>query len=147
MAFHFSSLSSCYHTFSLLCRMAQQYYEYANYKEEHVQEQRKLPKGACHSYVIVFQSVFFFIFSVSFFLPPHSTSDTKLTLKKKKKSADLFVICFLPHQLSFVFAEFPMRLVLHDHLHENLHILFNVKTCGKHTSFPLFTTAQYHVIL
>ncbi|XP_015251676.1 PREDICTED: protein unc-93 homolog B1 [Cyprinodon variegatus] len=76
-------------------QMAQQYYEYANYKEEHVQEQRKLPKGACHSYVIVFQSVFFFIFS-----------------------------------LSFVFAEFPMRLVLHDHLHENPHILFNVKTCG-----------------
>ncbi|XP_030600016.1 protein unc-93 homolog B1 [Archocentrus centrarchus] len=47
-------------------RMAQQYYEYVNYKEEHVQEQKKLPKGACHSYVIVFQSVFNIIFNLSF---------------------------------------------------------------------------------
>lgn len=47
------------------CRMAQQYYEYANYKEEHVQEQKKLPKGACHSYIIVFHSVFYIIFHVS----------------------------------------------------------------------------------
>lgn len=46
-------------------RMAQQYYEYANYKEEHVQEQKKLPKGACHSYIIIFQSVFYLIFNVS----------------------------------------------------------------------------------
>ncbi|MEQ2175336.1 hypothetical protein GOODEAATRI_016972, partial [Goodea atripinnis] len=43
--------------------MAQQYYEYTNYKEEDVQEQRKLPKGACHSYIIVFQSVFYAIFN------------------------------------------------------------------------------------
>uniref|UniRef100_A0AAQ5XJU9 Unc-93 homolog B1, TLR signaling regulator n=1 Tax=Amphiprion ocellaris TaxID=80972 RepID=A0AAQ5XJU9_AMPOC len=49
-----------------ITRMAQQYYEYANYKEEHVQEQKKLPKGACHSYIIVFQSVFNIIFSLSF---------------------------------------------------------------------------------
>ena len=47
------------------CRMAQQYYEYVNYREEHVQEQKKLPKGACHSYIIVFQSVFNVIFNVS----------------------------------------------------------------------------------
>ncbi|KAK5899957.1 hypothetical protein CesoFtcFv8_009375 [Champsocephalus esox] len=46
--------------------MAQQYYEYVNYREEHVQEQKKLPKGACHSYIIVFQSIFFIIFHLSF---------------------------------------------------------------------------------
>lgn len=45
--------------------MAQQYYEYANYREEHVQEQRKLPKGACHRYIVVFQSIFNCIFNVS----------------------------------------------------------------------------------
>lgn len=45
--------------------MAQQYYEYVNYKEEHVQEQKKLPKGACHRYIIVFQSIFNGIFNVS----------------------------------------------------------------------------------
>uniref|UniRef100_A0A3Q2QQV2 Unc-93 homolog B1, TLR signaling regulator n=1 Tax=Fundulus heteroclitus TaxID=8078 RepID=A0A3Q2QQV2_FUNHE len=78
-----------------ITRMAQQYYEYANYKEEHVQEQRKLPKGACHSYIIIFQSLFYAIFN-----------------------------------LSFVFAEFPMRLVLHGHLHESKHVLCNVKICG-----------------
>nr|XP_046259510.1 protein unc-93 homolog B1 [Scatophagus argus] len=49
-----------------ITRMAQQYYEYVNYREEHVQEQKKLPKGACHSYIIVFQSVFNIIFSLSF---------------------------------------------------------------------------------
>ncbi|XP_076004014.1 protein unc-93 homolog B1 [Genypterus blacodes] len=49
-----------------ITRMAQQYYEYVNYREEHVQEQKKLPKGACHSYIIVFQSVFFIIFHLSF---------------------------------------------------------------------------------
>lgn len=47
------------------CRMAQQYYEYVNYKEDHVQEQKKLPKGACHKYIIVFQSVFYIVFHVS----------------------------------------------------------------------------------
>ncbi|KAK7929706.1 hypothetical protein WMY93_006101 [Mugilogobius chulae] len=49
-----------------MTRMAQQYYEYVNYKEEHVQEQKKLPKGACHSYIIVFHSVFHIIFNLSF---------------------------------------------------------------------------------
>ncbi|XP_037546371.1 protein unc-93 homolog B1 [Nematolebias whitei] len=78
-----------------ITRMAQQYYEYVNYREEHVQEQKKLPKGACHKYIIVFQSLFNVIFS-----------------------------------LSFVFAELPMRLVLHSHLHDNKHILANVKICG-----------------
>ncbi|XP_042254189.1 protein unc-93 homolog B1 [Thunnus albacares] len=80
---------------SYITRMAQQYYEYVNYKEEHVQEQKKLPKGACHKYIIVFQSVFNIIF-----------------------------------HLSFVFAEFPMRLVLNGYLHENKHILCKVKHCG-----------------
>ncbi|XP_047434119.1 protein unc-93 homolog B1 [Mugil cephalus] len=90
-----------------ITRMAQQYYEYANYKEEHVQEQKKLPKGACHRYIIIFQSVFNIIFS-----------------------------------LSFVFAEFPMRLVLHEDLHENDHTLFNVKKCGADISgiIPGFNT-------
>ncbi len=45
--------------------MAQQYYEYVNYKDEHVQEQKKPPKGAFHSYIIIFQSVFYIIFHVS----------------------------------------------------------------------------------
>ncbi|XP_071373634.1 protein unc-93 homolog B1 [Centroberyx affinis] len=78
-----------------ITRMAQQYYEYANYKEEHVQEQKKLPKGACHNYIIIFQSVFYVIF-----------------------------------HLSFVFAEFPMRLFLHDYLHPYNHTLWHVKYCG-----------------
>lgn len=46
--------------------MAQQYYEYVNYKDEHVQEQKKPPKGAFHSYIIIFQSVFYIIFHVSY---------------------------------------------------------------------------------
>uniref|UniRef100_A0A4W4E6R1 Unc-93 homolog B1, TLR signaling regulator n=1 Tax=Electrophorus electricus TaxID=8005 RepID=A0A4W4E6R1_ELEEL len=49
-----------------ITRMAQQYYEYVNYKEEHVQEQKKVPKGACHHYVIIFQSVFYICFHLSF---------------------------------------------------------------------------------
>ncbi|XP_031720285.1 protein unc-93 homolog B1 [Anarrhichthys ocellatus] len=90
-----------------ITRMAQQYYEYVNYKEDHVQEQKKLPKGACHNYIIVFQSVFYIIF-----------------------------------HLSFVFAEFPMRFVLNDYLHENQHILFNVHSCGANISgvIPGFNT-------
>ncbi|NXK54036.1 UN93B protein, partial [Chauna torquata] len=47
-------------------RMAQKYYEYANYKEEHVQEQRQAPRGACSAYVVVFQSVFYACFHLSF---------------------------------------------------------------------------------
>lgn len=49
-----------------MTRMAQQYYEYENYKDEQVQEQKKLPKGACHNYIIVFHSVFHMIFNLSF---------------------------------------------------------------------------------
>lgn len=39
----------------------------------------------------------------------------------------------LPPQLSFVFAEFPMRFVLNKHLNNNNHTLHNVQTCGEHT--------------
>ncbi|XP_043540860.1 protein unc-93 homolog B1-like [Chiloscyllium plagiosum] len=46
--------------------MAQKYYEYANYKEDHVLEQKKLPKGASYQYVIIFQSIFYFLFNLSF---------------------------------------------------------------------------------
>lgn len=90
-----------------ITRMAQQYYEYVNYKEEHVQEQKKLPKGACHKYIIIFQSVFNIIF-----------------------------------HLSFVFAEFPMLFVLNGYLHEDAHVLCNVKTCGANISgvIPGFNT-------
>ncbi|XP_054634031.1 protein unc-93 homolog B1 [Dunckerocampus dactyliophorus] len=49
-----------------ITRMAQQYYEYVNYKEEHVQDQKKIPKGACHKYIIIFHSVFSLIFHLSF---------------------------------------------------------------------------------
>ncbi|XP_076830476.1 protein unc-93 homolog B1 [Brachyhypopomus gauderio] len=49
-----------------ITRMAQQYYEYVNYKEEHVQEQKKVPKGAFHRYIIIFQSVFYICFHLSF---------------------------------------------------------------------------------
>ncbi|XP_051939248.1 protein unc-93 homolog B1 isoform X1 [Hippocampus zosterae] len=78
-----------------ITRMAQQYYEYVNYKEEHVQEQKKIPKGMCHKYIIIFQSIFSIIF-----------------------------------HLSFVFAEFPMSLLLNDHILDKNHVLFNVKSCG-----------------
>ncbi|KAK7883245.1 hypothetical protein WMY93_029419 [Mugilogobius chulae] len=92
-----------------LWAMAQQYYEYVNYKEEHVQEQKKLPKGACHSYIIVFHSVFHIIFN-----------------------------------LSFVFAQLPMRLVLDHYIIDNTsHILCKVESCGANVSgwIPGFNTS------
>ncbi|KAJ7344126.1 hypothetical protein JRQ81_000076 [Phrynocephalus forsythii] len=49
-----------------ITRMAQKYYEYANYKLEHVQNQRRAPHGAYNSYIIVFQSVFYGFFYLSF---------------------------------------------------------------------------------
>ncbi|NXG69320.1 UN93B protein, partial [Baryphthengus martii] len=49
-----------------ITRMAQKYYEYVNYKEEHVQEQQRAPRGACNSYVVVFQTVFYSCFHLSF---------------------------------------------------------------------------------
>ncbi|KAM6392606.1 LOW QUALITY PROTEIN: protein unc-93 homolog B1 [Pluvialis apricaria] len=35
-----------------ITRMAQKYYEYVNYKEEHVQEQQRAPRGACNAYIV-----------------------------------------------------------------------------------------------
>ncbi|XP_053922644.1 protein unc-93 homolog B1 isoform X3 [Cuculus canorus] len=49
-----------------ITRMAQKYYEYVNYKEEHVQEQQRAPRGACHAYVIIFQTIFYTCFHLSF---------------------------------------------------------------------------------
>ncbi|XP_042748407.1 protein unc-93 homolog B1-like [Lagopus leucura] len=49
-----------------ITRMAQKYYEYANYKEEHVQEQRQAPRGACSAYIVVFQTIFYICFHLSF---------------------------------------------------------------------------------
>ncbi|NXC43626.1 UN93B protein, partial [Penelope pileata] len=49
-----------------ITRMAQKYYEYANYKEEHVQEQRQAPRGACGTYIVVFQTIFYVCFHLSF---------------------------------------------------------------------------------
>ncbi|PKK18198.1 hypothetical protein A306_00013809, partial [Columba livia] len=49
-----------------IMRMAQKYYEYVNYKEDHVQEQQRPPRGACNTYIIVFQTVFYACFHLSF---------------------------------------------------------------------------------
>ncbi|XP_017318598.1 protein unc-93 homolog B1 [Ictalurus punctatus] len=65
-----------------ITRMAQQYYEYVNYKEEHVQEQKRMPKGACHRYVIIFQSIFYIFFHLSFIF------------------AEFPMICFLNYHIS-----------------------------------------------
>ncbi|XP_048826556.1 protein unc-93 homolog B1 [Brienomyrus brachyistius] len=47
-----------------ITRMAQQFYEFVNYKEEQ-EEQRRTAKGACNRYIIIFQSVFYVIFHLS----------------------------------------------------------------------------------
>ncbi|XP_072841467.1 protein unc-93 homolog B1 isoform X2 [Pogona vitticeps] len=49
-----------------ITRMAQKYYEFANYKMEHVQNQKRAPRGAYNSYIIVFQTVFYGFFYLSF---------------------------------------------------------------------------------
>ncbi|XP_042300798.1 protein unc-93 homolog B1 isoform X2 [Sceloporus undulatus] len=49
-----------------ITRMAQKYYEYANYKMEHVQEQKRAPRGAYNSYIIGFQTVFYGLFYLCF---------------------------------------------------------------------------------
>uniref|UniRef100_A0A8C5LWL2 Unc-93 homolog B1, TLR signaling regulator n=1 Tax=Leptobrachium leishanense TaxID=445787 RepID=A0A8C5LWL2_9ANUR len=51
-----------------ITRMAQKFYEFANYKEETVQENQRAPRGATHKYIIIFQSVFYAIFHLSFVL-------------------------------------------------------------------------------
>ncbi|NXG15835.1 UN93B protein, partial [Grallaria varia] len=47
-----------------ITRMAQKYYEYVNYKEE--QEKQRVPRDACNAYIIVFQTVFYSCFHLSF---------------------------------------------------------------------------------
>ncbi|NXE56803.1 UN93B protein, partial [Casuarius casuarius] len=49
-----------------ITRMAQKYYEYANYKEEHVQEQQRAPRGACNAYIVIFHIIFYTCFHLSF---------------------------------------------------------------------------------
>ncbi|NXJ86358.1 UN93B protein, partial [Trogon melanurus] len=50
-----------------ITRMAQKYHEYVNYKEEQAQEkQQRAPRGACNVYVIVFHTVFYVCFHLSF---------------------------------------------------------------------------------
>ncbi|KAG8434860.1 hypothetical protein GDO86_012994 [Hymenochirus boettgeri] len=51
-----------------ITRMAQKYYEFVNYKEQNVQEQRRVPRGASQRYIIIFQCIFFSIFHMSFVL-------------------------------------------------------------------------------
>ncbi|XP_069485025.1 protein unc-93 homolog B1 [Ambystoma mexicanum] len=57
-----------------ITRMAQKYYEYANYNEPRVQEQKKLPHGACHRYIIIFQTIFYMFFYLSFVLAEMPTA-------------------------------------------------------------------------
>lgn len=116
--------------------MAQQYYEYVNYKDDHVHEQKKLPKGACHRYIIVFHSVFHLIFNVS---RPFSglfvfVYHYHFVPKMQTNRFGFMPSSLLSPQLSFVFAEFPMLFVLNDYLDTNKHILFGVKACGKDTT-------------
>lgn len=112
--------------------MAQQYYEYVNYKDEHVHEQKKLPKGACHKYIIVFHSVFQLIFNVSLAHCGCFWSGMLLLFCPERANKLIWFTAFLSPllQLSFVFAEFPMLFVLNDYLDTNVHILFGVKACG-----------------
>ncbi|XP_073419495.1 protein unc-93 homolog B1 isoform X2 [Dendrobates tinctorius] len=51
-----------------ITRMAQRYYEFANYREENTREERRLPRGASHKYIIIFQCIFFSIFHLCFIL-------------------------------------------------------------------------------
>ncbi|NXK42945.1 UN93B protein, partial [Piprites chloris] len=47
-----------------ITRMAQKYYEYVNYKEE--QEKERAPRDACNAYIIIFQTIFYCCFHLSF---------------------------------------------------------------------------------
>ncbi|XP_010012175.1 PREDICTED: protein unc-93 homolog B1-like, partial [Nestor notabilis] len=49
-----------------ITRMAQKYYEHVNYKEEHVQKQQRAPRGASDAYIIIFQTIFYACFHLSF---------------------------------------------------------------------------------
>ncbi|NWV33601.1 UN93B protein, partial [Grantiella picta] len=49
-----------------ITRMAQKYYEYVNYKEEQEKEKQRAPRDACNTYIIIFQTVFYSCFHLSF---------------------------------------------------------------------------------
>ncbi|NXX27547.1 UN93B protein, partial [Nicator chloris] len=49
-----------------ITRMAQKYYEYINYKEEQEKERQQVPRDACNAYIIVFQTIFYSCFHLSF---------------------------------------------------------------------------------
>ncbi|NXR20892.1 UN93B protein, partial [Cinclus mexicanus] len=49
-----------------ITRMAQKYYEYVNYKEEQEKERQQAPRDACNAYIIVFQTIFYSCFHLSF---------------------------------------------------------------------------------
>ncbi|NWU19148.1 UN93B protein, partial [Dyaphorophyia castanea] len=49
-----------------ITRMAQKYYEYVNYKEEQEKEKQRAPRDACNAYIVVFQTVFYSCFHLSF---------------------------------------------------------------------------------
>ncbi|NWI82994.1 UN93B protein, partial [Dryoscopus gambensis] len=49
-----------------ITRMAQKYYEYVNYKEEQEKGKQRAPRDACNAYIIVFQTVFYSCFHLSF---------------------------------------------------------------------------------
>uniref|UniRef100_A0A673N5N4 Protein unc-93 homolog B1-like n=1 Tax=Sinocyclocheilus rhinocerous TaxID=307959 RepID=A0A673N5N4_9TELE len=91
-----------------ITRMAQQYYEYVNYKDEHVQEQKKPPKGAFHSYIIIFQSVFYIVFHLSFVFAEfpmvlflnHYLNDYKHTLYKVTQCVHEWYELLVIHQTS-----------------------------------------------
>ncbi|XP_054027673.1 protein unc-93 homolog B1 [Dryobates pubescens] len=53
-------------TGNYITRMAQKYYEYISYKEEQGQEQGRAPRGASNTYIIIFQTVFYACFHLSF---------------------------------------------------------------------------------
>ncbi|XP_039568283.1 protein unc-93 homolog B1 isoform X4 [Passer montanus] len=51
-----------------IMRMAQKYYEYINYKEEQEKEKerQRAPRDTCNAYIIIFQTVFYSCFHLSF---------------------------------------------------------------------------------
>ncbi|XP_018424475.1 PREDICTED: protein unc-93 homolog B1 [Nanorana parkeri] len=51
-----------------ITRMAQKYHEFVDFREENVREPRRVRRGASHKYIIIFQSIFYSIFHLSFVL-------------------------------------------------------------------------------
>uniref|UniRef100_A0A8C2G708 Unc-93 homolog B1, TLR signaling regulator n=1 Tax=Cyprinus carpio TaxID=7962 RepID=A0A8C2G708_CYPCA len=94
-----------------ITRMAQQYYEYVNYKDEHVQEQKKPPKGAFHSYIIIFQSVFYIVFHVILYnalfslVSPYLLSFSGASGKGVIENLNKTVLLSLPRSLLLIEVE------------------------------------------